>query len=142
MAVRDIDAATAFFAEGFGFSVRFAEREMTDQIASMLGLPGASCDLVQMEHESGGPRLELIAFRHGEVGEGGPRPIAPGMAHIAFRIDSFEQALERLERLGARRVGRVTQFAAGRSVYLVTPFGAFLELEEGMAAESARSERS
>jgi len=64
------------------------------------------------------------------------------MAHIAFRIDSFEQALERLERLGARRVGRVTQFAAGRSVYLVTPFGAFLELEEGMAAESARSERS
>jgi hypothetical protein len=35
--------------------------------------------------------------------------------------------------MGAELVGSITQFEKGRSVYLRTPFGAFIEIEETTA---------
>src|SRR4051794_3685334 len=130
LAVSDIDAGIAFFGEAFGFGVAFLERGMGDQIASMLGLPDATCDLVQLDLPGGGPRLELIAFRTGS--EGGPpaRPVSPGTGHLALRVADFDATVAKACALGARPVGAVTRFSDGRSVYLATPFGAFLELEE------------
>jgi catechol 2,3-dioxygenase-like lactoylglutathione lyase family enzyme len=134
LAVSDIDEAIEFFSTGLGFSIVFAERGMTGQIASMLGLENASCDLIQMICPSGGPTLELIAF-HGHAHERRElHPVLPGMAHIAFQVETFDEVVERLLTLGACKVGRVTQFQTGRSIYLSTPFGAFLEIEEAVVS--------
>ncbi len=140
LAVSDLEKAIAFFSRGFGFDVHFVEWGMTHQIASMLGLEGASCDLAQLALGDGGPRLELIAFRHAGIGEASSHPMSPGMGHVALKADDFEATLERLKQLGAEPLGNITDFSAGRSVYLRTPFGAFLELEEVPPRQAASAE--
>ncbi len=135
LAVSTIDPAIAFFEAGFGFRVTFVERGMSGQIASMLGHPGATCDLVQLTLPDGGPKLELIAFSgtlRPSTSQAEPLglPVPPGAGHVAFRSTTFDATLRRLLHLGAERVGAVTNFSDGRSVYLRTPFGAFVELEE------------
>ena len=135
LAVSAIDPAIAFFETGFGFRVTFVERGMSEQIASMLGHPGAACDLAQLALPDGGPKLELIAFS-GTLGPSTSQaeplelPVRPGAGHIALRSTSFDATLKRLLELGAEPVGTVTNFSDGRSVYLRTRFGAFVELEE------------
>lgn len=140
LAVSDLEEAIAFFSRGFGFEVHFVEWRMTHQIASMLGLEGASCDLAQLTLGDGGPKLELIAFRHDAIGVAASHPMTPGMGHIALKADDFEATLERLEQLGAEPLGNVTDFSAGRSVYLRTPFNAFLELEEAPPRQTASAQ--
>lgn len=137
LAVSDIDAGCAFFFEAFGFTISFVERGMSHQIASMLGVAGATCDLAQLTLPSGGPKLELIAFRVANSGSAPPLPVATGMGHIALRVGEFDAALARLRKLGAHPLGQVTQFSDGRSVYLGTPFGAFIELEEACSPAAA-----
>ncbi len=137
LAVSDLDAAIDFFCNGLGFTQYFVERGMTGQIASMLGLPDAGCDIAQLEGKGEGVRLELIAFRHGEVGRASSHPMSPGMGHVACRVDEFESTLARLLALGAEQLGSVTQFEAGKAVYLRTPFHAFLEIQEGANPEIA-----
>ncbi|MGE3877279.1 MAG: VOC family protein [Parvibaculaceae bacterium] len=137
LAVSDLEAAITFFSQGFGFKQHFVERGMTGQIASMLGLGGASCDLAQLVLGDGGPRLELIAFRHDAVGAAPSHPMTPGMGHLALKTCDFATTLDRLRRLGAEPLGDITQFSEGRSVYLRLPFGAFLELEEAGAENPA-----
>lgn len=134
LAVSDLDAAIAFFHEGFGFTTHFIERGMTGQIASMLGLPDAGCDIAQLAGGNMDVRLELIAFRHGQVGSPPSHPMTPGMGHVAFKVEAFEATLARLQALGAVQLGAVTQFEAGKAVYLRTPFGAFLEIQEASPA--------
>lgn len=135
LAVADLEAAMAFFSEGFGFRVQFVEWGMTDQIASMLGLAGASCDIAQMALDEGEIKLELIAFRHEQAGRAPAFPAAPGMGHIALKVEDFDECLDKLRRLGAGLLGEITEFSAGRAVYLTTPFGAFLELQEARAPQ-------
>lgn len=135
LAVTDLDSAIAFFCNGFGFEVAFAERDMSHQIASILGVPGATCDLAQLVLPGQSPRLELIAFRAGDAPARAPRPSAPGMGHVALRAADFDRRLRHLVEIGARPVGQVTDFSDGRSVYLATSFGAFLELEEDLSAQ-------
>lgn len=140
LAVSDLEKAIAFFSSGFGFEVHFVEWGMTHQIASMLGLEGASCDLAQLTLGDRGPRLELIAFRHDGIGEARSHPMTPGMGHVALKADDFEGTLERLEQLGAEPLGSITEFSEGRSIYLRTPFGAFLELEEAPSRQTASAQ--
>ncbi|MBS3649383.1 VOC family protein [Pseudaminobacter sp. 19-2017] len=137
LAVSDLDAAITFFCEGLGFITHFIERGMTGQIASMLGLPEAGCDIAQLVCGGGDVRLELIAFRHEQVGRTLSHPMTPGMGHVAFRVDQFEATLARLYVLGAEQLGAITQFEAGKAVYLRTPFHAFLEVQEASRPESA-----
>lgn len=128
LAVADIDRAVAFYRAAFGYEVLFEERGMAAQIASMTGVPGLVCDLVQLRSPISGHVLELIAFKG--QGTGGPKPLQPGMAHVAFYVDDLQETLAKVERLGAVRLGDITQFDEGRSVYVREPAGSFLELEE------------
>ncbi len=74
------------------------------------------------------------------IGEAAAHPMTPGMGHVALKADDFEATLERLKQLGAEPLGNITDFSAGRSVYLRTPFGAFLELEEAPPRQTASAE--
>jgi len=130
LVVTDIDTGIAFFTRALALEVRFVEYGMTHQIASMLGLAGATCDVAQMSLGADCPTLELIAFRDAGAGVGTMLPTAPGMGHLAITTTDFDEMLERLRTLGARQLGQVTAFTRGRAVYVSTPFGAFLELQE------------
>ena len=76
---------------------------MSDQIADMAGIEGLTCDLAQLRSTLGDHVLELIAFRPPERGT---------------------------PPLGAARVGEITAFDEGRSVYCREPAGSFFEMEE------------
>lgn len=132
LAVTDIDLAVAFYRDAFGFEVLFKERGMAAQIASMTGVPDLVCDLVQMRSVLSEQVLEFIAFRKidGSQLDADSLPIRPGAAHIAFYVESLEEALRRVEALGAVPLGAVTTFSDGRSVYCRAPGGSFFEIEE------------
>ena len=128
LAVSDLDLGIEFYRRAFNYDVLFEERGMSHQIARMTGIPGQLCDLAQMRSPVSGHVLELIAFTG--VGEGESKPIRPGAAHIAFYVDDLEEALSKVERLGAVRLGEITEFDEGRSVYCREPAGSFFELEQ------------
>ena len=131
LAVGDLDMAMDFSRQAFGFDLVFRETDMTDQIASMVGVAGLTCDIAQLRNPQSDHVLELIAFRRPDPQPGafGEKPIVPGAAHIAFYVDDLEATMRRVEALGAVRVGKVTQFSKGRSVYYREPAGSFFEIE-------------
>ena len=72
--------------------------------------------------------LALIAFRRPgrDVPPLDGAPLRPGAAHVAFAVEA----------LGAARVGGVTEFDEGRSIYCREPSGSFFEMEEFRAAST------
>ncbi len=132
LAVRDLDQAIAFYRKAFGFELTFEERDMTEQIQSIAGLPELSCDIAQLRTPRSDHVLELIAFKHdGAASEDiGERPLRPGSAHIGFYVDDLDATIARVEALGAVMIGEVTQFCDGRSVYYREPSGSFFEIEQ------------
>ena len=137
LAVRDLDAATAFYRDAFGYEVLFRETGMSRQIASMTGIDGLTCDLAQLRSERSDHVLELIAFHPPAPGGAPPpdrAPLRPGAAHVAFAVEDLEAALAAVEAFGATRLGGITEFSEGRSVYCREPAGSFFEMEEFRAA--------
>jgi predicted enzyme related to lactoylglutathione lyase len=132
LAVSDLDTAMDFYRQAFGFELLFAERNMSDQIESIAGIAGLTCDIAQLRVPQSAHVLELIAFRTPDPQPAGlgDKPVAPGAAHVAFYVDDLEATIRRVEALGAVRVGRVTRFSEGRSVYYREPAGSFFEIEQ------------
>lgn len=132
LAVSDLDKAMDFYCRAFGFELVFAERNMADQIARMVGLAGLACDIAQLRVPRSDHVLELIAFRTpgAPPADMGDKPVIPGAAHVAFYVDDLKATMARVEALGAVRVGEITQFSEGRSVYYREPTGSFFEIEQ------------
>ena len=130
LAVRELDAATAFYRELLGFEPVFSERGMATQIASIAGLPGLTCDLAQLRSPSMGHTLELIAFRPPPDAPVASRPVRPGEGHAAFSVPDLDSALAEVGRLGGEILGEVTRFETGRSAYCREPSGSYIELAE------------
>ncbi|MDH3690748.1 MAG: VOC family protein [Gammaproteobacteria bacterium] len=132
LAVKDLSLAANFYQQAFGFEVQFEERGMQQQIEQMTGVSGLACDIAQLRSPCSNHVLELVAFNTNEADdwETDPEPIRPGMAHVAFYVDDLEAAATIVEDLGAVRLGEVTDFSDGRSVYYREPAGSFFEMEE------------
>jgi catechol 2,3-dioxygenase-like lactoylglutathione lyase family enzyme len=134
LSVSNLDRAISFYRRAFGYEILFEERGMSDQIASMTGTSGLACDLVQLCSPVSGHVLELIAFRGttaaAQVPPSEAKPLRPGMAHVAFYVDDLEEMLAKVEDLGAVKIGEITRFSDGRSVYCREPSGTFFEMEE------------
>ena len=130
LAVNDLDGAIAFYRGVFGYEVIFEERSMTDQIQSMVGLPGLIGDIAQLRSPISGHVLELIAFRQVPAGREDHGPTRPGTAHVAFKVADLDRALQAMRQFGAELIGEITQFSEGRAVYCREPSGTVFELEE------------
>ena len=138
LAVGDLDAGIAFYRDTFGYEVAFQEKGMSDRIARMTGIEGLTCDLAQLRSIYGEHVLALIAFRRPgrDVPPLDGAPLRPGAAHVAFAVEDLDAALAAVEALGAARVGGVTEFDEGRSIYCREPSGSFFEMEEFRAAST------
>lgn len=130
ISVRDIDKALEFYAKNLGFDLVFEARNMTDLISSITGVDGLGAHLIQMQSPLSTHVLELIQFFNVPENLNPILPIAPGRSHTAYLVDDLDIALERLEKSGGRRLGKVTEFAEGKAVYCADQFGTVVELEE------------
>lgn len=133
LSVGDLDAAMAFFTDAFGFVAEVVEHGLGEDIATMTGRPGVTCDFAQMRSAKVPVVLELIAFGSGRETrpEADPLPWRPGAGHVAFHVPAsgFDAALDRLAELGAERLGGVCTWPGGRACYLRTPGDAVIEIE-------------
>ena len=132
LAVSDLDKAMNFYCRAFGFELDFSEKGMSDQIASIVGQEGVTCDIAQLRNSQSEHILELIAFHVPRSASMASldRPMAPGMAHVAFYVEDLDAMMRQVEALGAVRLGEITQFSDGRSVYYREPAGSFFEMEQ------------
>jgi catechol 2,3-dioxygenase-like lactoylglutathione lyase family enzyme len=129
LSVADIDHAQRFFTEALGFALDFRADALTDEVARLTGRPGLTVRIVQLSRPSDGCRLELIEFRDaGRVPSAGDGPVP--LAHVAFAVADLDAEITRLSAAGAAAMGAVVAFPEGRCVYLRTPGGAIIELEE------------
>ncbi len=131
LAVNNLDQAINFYKAAFGFKEEiFRERGMTNQIQSMVGLSGVTCDIAQLRSPFSGQILELIAFQHLPAGREEHGPTRAGTAHIALKVVDLDRALHEVRLLGAEPIGEITEFSDGRAVYCREPSGTVFELEE------------
>ena len=104
---------------------------MTEQIRAITGDTQLSCDLVQLEPaKSGGPVVELIAFRPNPAGSAFRPGQGAGGAHLAYCVDALEPAVADAVAFGATLIGAVTDFSDCQAVYLAAPGGLLIELEQ------------
>jgi catechol 2,3-dioxygenase-like lactoylglutathione lyase family enzyme len=130
LAVTDLDRSLAFYQAVFGARIVLLERGMSDLIARTTGLPGLTCDLAQLSIGDGNALLELIAFHGVPAGREDDAPVRPGHGHICIGVTDLDDAIAIAESHGATPVGEIVAYPEGRAVYLRSPGGSVLELEE------------
>jgi predicted enzyme related to lactoylglutathione lyase len=130
LTVLNVDTASYFYQEVFGFKEVFRVKDMKKEIASITGVKNLRCDLVQLKHPKSQHVLELIAFHSDSVALTIPKPVRAGMGHVSFIVDHLESAITKVKQNGGELLGDITEFSEGKSVYCREPAGSFIELEE------------
>ena len=130
MIVRDLQADVGRYERLFGYIRDFEVHGMTTQFQEMVGIPGISCDLVQLVNPACGNRIELIEVHDLPADAATDLPVYPGIAHTAYLVPDLTQASQAVAREGGIMLDRVVTFAEGDAAYFRLPGGSFIELEE------------
>lgn len=134
---RDWRALAGFYESVFGCEFVPPERDYSGSaLEAGTGVPGAAIAGVHLRlpgHGDTGPTLEIYAYT---PPADGPAPAVnrPGFAHLAFEVDSVEDARAQVLAAGGGIVGDVVTLtnAAGARVtwcYVTDPEGNILELQ-------------
>lgn len=134
---RDWRALADFYIAQFGCEVVPPERNYAGPtLEAGTGVPGSTLRGVHLRlpgHGPAGPTLEI--YTYSKLAEG-PLPAVnrPGLAHIAFEVDSVSDARRNVLAAGGRAVGEVVTLttAAGTKVtwcYVTDPEGNIIELQ-------------
>ena len=142
--VEDLERMVAFYRDALGLKETKRVTITGDWVAATVGLSEVHADVVYLDFASG-PRIELIRYNRPSPPVARPsgvdRPNAPGLRHIAFRIDDIDATVARLQRAGVKFFSRDVQqvpdtqvtYAGGirkRLIYFADPEGNILELCE------------
>ncbi|MDC0056974.1 VOC family protein [Alphaproteobacteria bacterium] len=131
LAVNSTKKGIFFYTNVFEYRVIFEEDNMTKQIQSMTGLKEIACNIVQLKSDFIGNVLELIEFKnYKSINTQISHPLYPGCAHIGFIVNNLSKMIEITSKYGAKTLGDITDFEAGKSVYCTEPSGTFFEMEE------------
>jgi catechol 2,3-dioxygenase-like lactoylglutathione lyase family enzyme len=130
--VDDLVAATEFFVE-LGLELQgggLVEGRWVDRV---VGLDGVRVEIAMMQTPDGHGRLELAKF-HAPSTRGGNRPApanAPGIRHVAFRVEDIDAVVAGLRARGAELVGELERYEDRyRLCYVRGPEGIIVELAE------------
>ena len=93
IAVRDIEAAIAFFTD-LGLTVVGRDTVSGEWTDTAVGLDGNHAKIAMLQTPDGHGQLELFEYIHPEAIESHPtRPNDIGMHRVAFSVDDIEEAL-------------------------------------------------
>jgi catechol 2,3-dioxygenase-like lactoylglutathione lyase family enzyme len=141
LVVEDLDGMLAFYRDALGLAVTKRATITGEWIGAVVGLGDVHADVVYLDFPSG-PRIELIRYNRPTLSrpQNVEKPQAPGLRHMAFKVDDIDAAAARLRSAGVRLFSDVqavpdTQvtYAGGirkRLVYFADPEGNLLELCE------------
>jgi len=100
IAVRDLDAAVAFFTD-LGLTVIGRDEVSGEWADTAVGLDGNHVRLAMLQTPDGHGRLELFEYIHPQAIETEPTlPNEIGMHRVAFSVDDIDAALEIAARHG------------------------------------------
>ena len=100
IAVRDIEAAIAFFTD-LGLAVIGRDTVSGEWTDTAVGLDGNHAKIAMLQTPDGHGQLELFEYIHPKAIETHPtRPNDIGMHRVAFSVDDLEEALEIAARHG------------------------------------------
>lgn len=131
IAVRDLDAAIAFFTD-LGLILVGRDTVSGEWADTAVGLDGNHARIALLQTPDGRGQLELFEYIHPEAIESNPtRPNDIGMHRVAFSVDDIDKALETAARHGCHPLRGVATYGdAYKLTYLRGPSGILLMLAE------------
>ncbi|WP_152191450.1 VOC family protein [Georgenia satyanarayanai] len=131
IAVRDLDAAIAFFTD-LGLTVLGRDTVSGEWTDTAVGLDGNHANIAMLQTPDGQARLELFEYLHPEPIETEPtRPNEIGMHRVAFAVDDLDAALAVAARHGCHPLrGVATYEDLYRLTYVRGPSGIIVMLAE------------
>ena len=141
LVVSDLDRSVQFYTEILGFREVGRARLEGVWIENVVGLKGVQADVVYLEADAGGTRLELLNYES-PPGEGfAANSIANtiGLRHVALRVKDIRTVVKRMKETGVTMLAEpvvVPESAmprdSGRKTlcYFLDPDGILLELAE------------
>ena len=131
IAVRDIEAAIAFFTD-LGLTVVGRDTVRGEWADTAVGLDGNHAHIAMLQTPDGNGRLELFEYIHPDAIE--TEPTAPneiGMHRVAFSVDNIDDALEIAARHGCHPLrGVATYEDVYKLTYVRGPSGIIVMLAE------------
>ncbi len=137
LSTKDLNGSIDFYEKAFGFEVIFKEENIKEEIESITGLKNQKCSLAQLSIEGSSHIIELLQF-HGQETQQDNKisaPIRPGQGHIAFNVTDFDNWVDKLTKLKAKILGKITHFPEGKAAYFIEPSGTFFEISEAKFPE-------
>ncbi|WP_345711220.1 VOC family protein [Kineococcus glutinatus] len=131
IAVRDLDAAIAFFTD-LGLTLLGRDTVNGEWTDTAVGLDGNHARVAMLQTPDGGGRLELFQHISPDPIETEPtRPNEIGMHRVAFSVDDIDEALEVAARHGCHPLrGVATYQDVYRLTYLRGPSGIIVMLAQ------------
>jgi glyoxylase I family protein len=131
IAVRDLDAAIAFFTD-LGLTVLGRDTVSGEWTDTAVGLDGNHAKIAMLQTPDGAGRLELFEYLHPDAIETEPtRPNEIGMHRVAFLVDDIAEALETAARHGCHPLrGVATYEDIFKLCYVRGPSGIIVMLAE------------
>ncbi len=133
IAVRDIEAAIAFFTD-LGLTVLGRDTVSGEWADTAVGLDGNRARIAMLQTPDGHGRLELFEYLHPEAIETEPTlPNEIGMHRVAFSVDDIDEALEIAARHGCHPLrGVATYEDVYKLCYVRGPSGIIVMLAEAL----------
>ena len=133
IAVRDLDAAIAFFTD-LGLAVLGRDTVSGEWTDTAVGLDGNHAKIAMLQTPDGNGRLELFEYLHPDAIETGPtRPNEIGMHRVAFSVDDLDEALAIAARHGCHPLrGVATYEDVYKLTYVRGPSGIILMLAQDL----------
>lgn len=131
--VADLERSVNFYTRGLGFE-EILRQTSTASYLGVTGYPGVEIAAAFVRMPDDDAYIELQEYRRVEAGPARLPGTAPvGSSHFCLEVDNLDQALERAERYGGRRVTDPVEVDAGvhkgaRGIYLRDPDGYTIEL--------------
>ncbi len=136
IAVRDLDAAIAFFTD-LGLTVMGRDTVSGEWADTAVGLDGNHARIAMLQTPDGNGRLELFEYIHPDAIETEPtQPNEIGMHRVAFSVDDIDDALEIAARHGCHPLrGVATYEDVYKLSYLRGPSGIIVMLAQELTQD-------
>ena len=124
LVVQDLPGMTAFYRDVLGLKVTKEVTITGPWVAATVGLDDVHGDVVYLEFPTAPPgatRIELIRYNRPQLARppNVDLPNAPGMRHLAFRVDDIDAAAARLHRAGVKLFSDVQSLLDGPETWTV-----------------------